>query len=337
MAADVREQTETETSLNQFEIAAEEWDNVTEITPEFQNKENINVANDDDQGVKISILVTVDIITDHLRTKPDLDTYLQQVKSCTNRRSSGNVFNNISSVKNILCCLRRPPALPPHQRQTVRLIQASALIAFSNEEPLHLSMLRTIYRQLTSTTLDCPRYGDHWEQIGFQGTDPSTDLRGVGLLGLVQATYLVTTPEILPFTCDVYNQSRVEGHEFPFMVLSLNITRIALHVLRDGLLNKHVMLEENVWNTFNFYYACLLHHVYITWKTKRLSIRDCGPLLQQTEALARSKVGSLIAQFEQFLSSKYSIAVKQSAREQILKYTSSSRDSASVVVTSNNQ
>ena len=49
-------------------------------------------------------------------------------------------------------------------------------------------MLRTIYRQLTSTTVDCPRYGSHWETIGFQGTDPSTDLRGVGILGLVQVT-----------------------------------------------------------------------------------------------------------------------------------------------------
>ena len=129
MAADVRESQET--SLNQFEEAAEEWNNVTEITPEFQNKENINVANEG-SGVKISSLVTVDVITEHLRTKPDLDTYLQQIKSRTNRRSSGNVFNNIN-VKNILCCLRRPPSLPPHQRQTVRLIQASALYSFSNE------------------------------------------------------------------------------------------------------------------------------------------------------------------------------------------------------------
>ena len=71
------------------------------------------------------------------------------------------------------------------------------------------------------------------------------------------------------------------------MVLSLNITRIALHVLRDGLLNKHVALEEDVWATFNFYYACLLYHVYYTWRSQRLSIRDCGPLLQQTETLAR--------------------------------------------------
>ena len=155
------------------------------------------------------------------------------------------------------------------------------------QDHVHLSMLRTIYRQLTSTTVDCPRYGDHWETIGFQGTDPSTDLRGVGVLGLVQATYLVTTPEILPFTQDLFSLSRSEGQEFPLLVLCLNITRISLHVLRDGLLNKHVALEEDVWATFNFYYACLLYQVYFTWKSKHLSICDCGPLLQQTETLAR--------------------------------------------------
>ena len=62
------------------------------------------------------------------------------------------------------------------------------------KDPMHLSMLRTIYRQLTSTTVDFPRYGSHWETIGFQGTDPSTDLRGVGILGLVQVTTNQMTP-----------------------------------------------------------------------------------------------------------------------------------------------
>ena len=78
------------------------------------------------------------------------------------------------------------------------------------EDPLHLAMLRTIYRQLTSTRVDCPRYGEHWEAIGFQGTDPSTDLRGVGVLGLVTATYLAVTPELLPFTRDLYALSRTQ-------------------------------------------------------------------------------------------------------------------------------
>ncbi len=39
---------------------------------------------------------------------------------------------------------------------------------------------------------ECPRYGQHWETIGFQGNDPATDLRGVGLWGLIQLSYFVT-------------------------------------------------------------------------------------------------------------------------------------------------
>jgi hypothetical protein len=30
------------------------------------------------------------------------------------------------------------------------------------------SVVRTLYRQLTGGRLDCPRYGQHWEDIGFQ-------------------------------------------------------------------------------------------------------------------------------------------------------------------------
>jgi hypothetical protein len=44
----------------------------------------------------------------------------------------------------------------------------------------------------------------------FQGSDPATDLRGVGFLGLVQVLYLVMTPELVPFARDVYALSRKE-------------------------------------------------------------------------------------------------------------------------------
>jgi len=312
MAEDVREG-EMVKGLVEFENAAEEWSNVTEVTAKFQGEEG---DKEDKEAPPVTPLVTVDIVIEHLRSLEEMESLLGQVKSQEGGRGSGAV------MRRLLCCLRQPRPLPPHQRLTVKLIQATALIAFSNEDPLHLSMLRTIYRQLTSSTVDCPRYGSHWETIGFQGTDPSTDLRGVGILGLVQAVYLVTTPEVLPFTRDLFSLSRSEGQEFPLLVLSLNITRITLHVLRDGLLNRHVALEADVWATFNFYYTCLLYHVYYTWKAKHLSIRDCGPLLQQTETLARSRVGELIVQFEKFLSSHYSVGAKQAAREQILKYSS---------------
>ena len=37
-----------------------------------------------------------------------------------------------------------------------------------NGEPRQVQMLTTIYKKLTSTRLDCARYGHHWESIGFQ-------------------------------------------------------------------------------------------------------------------------------------------------------------------------
>ena len=55
------------------------------------------------------------------------------------------------------------------------------------------------------------RYGSHWERIGFQGNDPSTDLRGVGLLGLMHPLFLLTTPDLFPFAMDVFRISQSEA------------------------------------------------------------------------------------------------------------------------------
>ena len=126
---------------------------------------------------------------------------------------------------------------------------------------------------------------------------------------------------MFPFARDVYQLSRKDSQEFPLMVLSLNITRITLHVLRDGLLNKFLALEDEVWTTVNFFYCSLLYHVYHIWKSQHKTISSSGFVLQEAERFARANVGLVIKNFERFLNLNYSIAVKQSAREQIHKYT----------------
>lgn len=39
-----------------------------------------------------------------------------------------------------------------------------------NSQTVHLRVLQTIYKRLLGCRLDCPRYGPHWENIGFQGS-----------------------------------------------------------------------------------------------------------------------------------------------------------------------
>ena len=39
---------------------------------------------------------------------------------------------------------------------------------FDDNNHLHFQALLSIFKQLTGQKIDCPRYGPHWEQIGFQ-------------------------------------------------------------------------------------------------------------------------------------------------------------------------
>ncbi|KAF2359660.1 ELMO domain [Trinorchestia longiramus] len=141
-------------------------------------------------------------------------------------------------VPGLLRGLFGPRRLKPDLVPERDLVFCIAQCPLSNSEPLHLQMLQTIYRALTGTRTDCPRYGPHWDIIGFQGSDPSTDLRGVGLLGLVQMVALVGGEQSQHLAADVFALSHDQHSQFPLMVLCLNVTRIALQALREGCLNK---------------------------------------------------------------------------------------------------
>lgn len=51
-----------------------------------------------------------------------------------------------------------------------------------NSQMVHMRVLQTIYKRLLGSRLDCPRYGSHWENIGFQGTDKNRSLSLQALL-----------------------------------------------------------------------------------------------------------------------------------------------------------
>ncbi len=103
----------------------------------------------------------------------------------------------------------------------------------------------------------------------FPGSDPATDLRGTGFLGLMHTLYFVMDPEILPLAREIYKLSQhpvqvidtikhtlatiisksfIDNknayfhfqhlQNFPFCVMSINMTRIALHALREEVLSK---------------------------------------------------------------------------------------------------
>ena len=112
--------------MEDFASAESEWENVREITAQFQ----VDVEQEEEE-VKPAVLpppacsplLTVEEALQHLRSRSDLDHYLGLVKAPSRRRGLRRLFS----------CLLGPPSLPPHLRQSVKLVQATALIAFSNQ------------------------------------------------------------------------------------------------------------------------------------------------------------------------------------------------------------
>lgn len=313
--------------MEEYEKAAEEWDNVQEIVPTFANKDGRAAASSDVENaidLKETPLVTVAEFIQDFREHINLEDEEDDVFEV-------NPQNPLLKHKKIVlawlkCTCLVQPKINASLEAEKKLIYAISTKSFNDENPLHFQVLNTLFKLFTGTKFDCQRYGSHWEQIGFQGNDPATDLRGVGCLGLIQPLYLVMTPELFPLAKDMYLLSLSPEQNFPFLVLSINVTRIALHTLRDGLLNRQIVQENSVWSALNYFYVAVLFHIYKIWKNEHKTIKDSGYVLKDAEKFCRKNVKAAFQHLNTHLVSAYSIREKQIARENIMKRTKQSHE-----------
>lgn len=76
-----------------------------------------------------------------------------------------------------------------------------------------------------------------WTSIGFQGNDPSTDFRGMGIFSLMQ---LVFFAEEFPETVSsVLNLSSHPTKGYPFAVTGINLTHLTITLMTQGILKVH--------------------------------------------------------------------------------------------------
>lgn len=81
-----------------------------------------------------------------------------------------------------------------------------------------------------------------WNELGFQGKDPATDLRGMGLLGLVQLVYYAEYyPEKARSTL---LESEHPRRWFPWAVAGINVSSFVLALLVDDRALDGRLVEE---------------------------------------------------------------------------------------------
>ena len=169
-----------------------------------------------------------------------------------------------------------------------------AKVSFDDKNPLHFRMLHTIFRKLTSSR-QCVRYGNHWETIGFQGRDPATDLRGVGMLGVLQILAFISLN--FEFIQYVYTYSLDENHHFPLAVGLLNMTEIMLQTLREGKLHNTILQQKSVINAVNTYYFAVFFKFFVMYRSNKCTESDFGELKKTVAEIAKKNPGKIIADF----------------------------------------
>ncbi|XP_039242320.1 ELMO domain-containing protein 3 isoform X2 [Pipra filicauda] len=174
--------------------------------------------------------------------------------------------------------------------------------ALDDSEWVHMRILQTIYRQLTRSRRGCPRYGTHWEELGFQGVDPGTDLRGTGMLGLMQILFFVLDSRTLSLAREIFQLSQHETQNFPFCIMSVNITRIVIQALREERLSRECNRRQQVIGVLNDLYAAAFLQLFRLWKRQCGTVADAGSFLKELELSTKKKPRQLLRSLEAYVS-----------------------------------
>lgn len=261
--------------------AQEEWEAVDNILPEPGNPARTTQPGQ---------LVSFSEALQHFQTI-DLSSFKQRIQPTIRRTGLAALRHRLFG----------PPKLHQGLHEERDLVLTIAQCGLDSQDPMHGRILQTIYRKLTGSKYDCALLGDHWQDLGFQGANPGTDLRGAGFLALLHLLYLVMDSKTLLMAQEIFRLSHHHIQQFPFCLMSVNITRIAVQALREECLSRECNRQQKVIPVVNSFYAATFLRLAHIWRTEQKTISDSGFVLKDLEVLAKKSPRRLLKMLELYL------------------------------------
>ncbi len=106
---------------------------------------------------------------------------------------------------------------------------------YDSENEVHEQELMQLWKICVPDEALQSRKSQQWKQLGFQGVDPATDFRGVGIFGLRNILYFASTypthfQNMLRPTIP-HNKASNDFSAYPFMIASFNITMLLFDMM----------------------------------------------------------------------------------------------------------
>lgn len=132
----------------------------------------------------------------------------------------------IANISNCLQALRLVSVLQAH----ILTVRGEG---FSYDNSKHVELLELLWIQLKpGVARSSARLSEEWGTLGFQGKDPATDFRGMGMFGLTQLLYF---SKYFPFEAqEILKHTQDDAHFCPFAVTGINITAFICELLESS-------------------------------------------------------------------------------------------------------
>lgn len=108
---------------------------------------------------------------------------------------------------------------------------------FNSDDHDHEAMLLNLWDLLMPTVKLESRITKQWGDIGFQGDDPKTDFRGMGMLGLINLVFF--SQNYTEEARQVLSHANHPKLGYSYAIVGINLTEMAYSLLRSGALKLH--------------------------------------------------------------------------------------------------
>ncbi|KAL0744465.1 hypothetical protein Bca4012_085978 [Brassica carinata] len=182
-----------------------------------------------------------------------------------------------------------PPPLSMLQEERLRNIKRRIEIPFDGSRMEHQDALRQLWRLAYPQRELAPLKSELWKEMGWQGTDPSTDFRGGGYISLENLIYFAKTyPESFHRLLHKEDGTRAEW-EYPFAVAGINISFMLAQMLdlQSGKPStvagiKFLEFLEEDEMAFDNLYCVAFQMMDAQWLAKRASYMEFNDVLKST-------------------------------------------------------
>ncbi|KAL0481872.1 ELMO domain-containing protein [Acrasis kona] len=133
---------------------------------------------------------------------------------------------------------------------------------FSYENVQHVKLLDEQWRLLKPDVHRGERVTEKWQEVGYQGKDPTTDFRGMGVLALKNLVHFADNET--KTARDILEESHDVDHWYPFSVAGINFTSEIFNLL--------VTSESEVLELFSGIYTKVFKQFHEQWKEEGCTV-----------------------------------------------------------------